>query len=107
MYAIRVRLEWRGGPPSADPVAPALLAGLGRSLQPQARLGHARIRERDEVVEAVVFVVAAGLFAAERRLALAMDQLTAQGAELAGWRVGHCEADSWIALGLHEEHVQP
>lgn len=103
---IRVRLEARGGRQPGEPaVAPAVQDGLERALQgPAARLSHARIRMAAEApaLDAVLFVTATGLLAAEAGARAACLELTRTGAVLAGWRVRHCEADSWLALGLHE-----
>ncbi|MFD0274422.1 hypothetical protein ACFVHB_11015 [Kitasatospora sp. NPDC127111] len=104
MYVIRVRLETRGGrPPGGPVVAPAVRDGLERALRgPATGLSHARIRVAAGVLDAVLFVTAAGLLAAEAGVRAACAELTGAEGLLAGWRVRHCEADSWLVLGLHE-----
>ncbi|MFJ6217413.1 hypothetical protein ACIQGZ_29380 [Streptomyces sp. NPDC092296] len=103
MYAIRVRLERHDGPPQAVPVATTLRAGLEHTVRFPTRLGHARIRQDAGAVDAVLFVQAHTLLEAEGELKHACGVLTGDGAPLSGWAVRRCEADPWIALGLHEE----
>ncbi|MFI5533575.1 hypothetical protein ACIA8O_34075 [Kitasatospora sp. NPDC051853] len=101
MYAIRAQLGTSGSA-ARLPAAPDVRDGLERGFRGPARLSHARIRVSAQSVDAVVFVVAGGLLAAEDGLREAWQQLTTPGSVLDGWHLLHCEADSRLALGLHE-----
>ncbi|MFI8081438.1 hypothetical protein ACIF6L_11665 [Kitasatospora sp. NPDC086009] len=104
MYVIRVRLETAGGPPPVRPVVAATVRdALERVLREPARLDHARIRTTPGALDAVAFVSAPGLLAAEAGLRAACVELSHPQGPLAGWLLRHCEADSWLALGLHEQ----
>ncbi|WP_405010845.1 hypothetical protein [Kitasatospora sp. NBC_01539] len=107
MYAIRVRLQARGGRPLRPPAAPAVRAGLERGLRAPARIGHARIRQSAGELDAVVFVAARSLLEAEDGLRDACGELTGEGGTLSGWELHTCEADTWIALGLHGLPTRP
>ncbi|BFV58473.1 hypothetical protein KCMC57_up35770 [Kitasatospora sp. CMC57] len=107
MYAIRAHLETPGGRPAGPPVAPVVRDGLERGLRGSARLSHARIRVTPQELDAVVFVAAGNLLDAEDRLRDAWHQLTSAGGVLSGWHLLHCEADSRLALGLHELPSHP
>ncbi|MFF2045005.1 hypothetical protein ACFVVX_31780 [Kitasatospora sp. NPDC058170] len=103
MYVIRVHLETPSGRPPREPVAaPAVRHGLEHGLRGPARLSHARIRSTAGALDAVVFVAAGTLLEAEDGLRAACGELTGADGPLSGWRLLHCEADSWLALGLHE-----
>ncbi|WP_030265969.1 hypothetical protein [Streptomyces sp. NRRL B-24484] len=101
MYAIRVHLAARSGRPLRAPVEAAVRAGLERGLRGPARLSHARIRQSADSLDAVVFVDARSLLEAEHGLREACGELLAEDGELSGWELRCCEADPWIALGLH------
>ncbi|MFJ8040561.1 hypothetical protein ACIRBX_08675 [Kitasatospora sp. NPDC096147] len=101
MYAIRAHLE-TSGPSACPPGAPTVRDGLERGFRGPARLSHARVRVTPQAVDAVAFVVAGSLLDAEDGLREAWHQVTAPGAVLSGWHLLHCEADSRLALGLHE-----
>lgn len=101
MYAIRAHLETSGSS-ACPPVAPAVRDGLERGFRGPARLSHVRIRVSPQSVDAVAFVVAGSLLAAEDGLREAWQQLTTPGGVLGGWHLLHCEADSRLALGLYE-----
>ncbi|MCU7821985.1 hypothetical protein [Kitasatospora sp. DSM 101779] len=107
MYAIRVHLAARSGRPLRAPVEPAVRAGLERGLRGSARLSHARIRHSADALDAVVFVDAGSLLEAEDRLRDACGELVAENGELSGWELHCCEADPWIALGLHALPSRP
>ncbi|MFJ5116751.1 hypothetical protein [Kitasatospora sp. NPDC088548] len=104
MYAIRIHLDTPDGRPRpGGPVAaPAVRDGLERGLRGPARLDHARIRVTADAVDAVVFVTAGCLLEAEAALRASCLELAEAGGTLEGWRLRHCEADSWLALGLPE-----
>ncbi|MGV9268645.1 hypothetical protein ACWDRR_28705 [Kitasatospora sp. NPDC003701] len=104
MYVIRVQLEAPGGRPPAGPVeAAAVRDGLERALREPARLDHARFRATAGAPDGVAFVSAPGLLEAEAGLRAACAELVRPQGPLAGWLVRHCEADPWLALGLHEQ----
>ncbi|MEV4558567.1 hypothetical protein AB0K51_16475 [Kitasatospora sp. NPDC049285] len=101
MYAIRLELA----PPSVDepsagagPVRDALL----RLPLDGARMCHARVVSAHGGLAAVCFLAAVSLLAAERSLRAAAALLTGPEGPLPGWELVRCEADPWIALGLHE-----
>ncbi|MCX5209984.1 hypothetical protein OG689_11890 [Kitasatospora sp. NBC_00240] len=108
MYAIRVHLETPGGRPlPGPPGAPAVRDGLERRLRGPARLSHARILVTPGAVDAMVFVAAGTLLEAEDGLRTAWGELTGKDGPLSGWHLLHCEADSRLALGLHELPSHP
>jgi hypothetical protein len=107
MYAIRAHLETPGDCPAGPPVAPVVRDGLERGLRGPARLSHARIRVTAQVLDAVVFVAAGNLLDAEDGLRDAWHELTRTDGMLSGWHLLHCEADSRLALGLHELPSHP
>ncbi|MFC9324627.1 hypothetical protein [Kitasatospora sp. NPDC057015] len=108
MYAIRAHLERTGGAlPPRPPGAPAVRDGLERGIRGPARLSHARIRVTPGAVDAMVFMAAGTLLEAEDGLRRAWGALTDPDGALNGWQLVHCEADSWLMLGLHEPPGQP
>ncbi|MEV7180521.1 hypothetical protein [Kitasatospora sp. NPDC093679] len=107
MYAIRVHLAARSGRPLRAPVEAAVRAGLERALRGPARLSHARIRQSADTLDAVVFVDAGSLLEAEDRLRDACRELLAEDGGLNDWELRCCEADPWIALGLHALPSRP
>lgn len=101
MYAIRVGLQAREGCRLRAPAPHVVRAALEFALRPPARLCHARIRPGAGTLDAVVFVAAGSLLEAEDRLRDACGELTHAGRMLSDWQLLACEADPWIALGLH------
>lgn len=93
----------RSAPRRRPPCGPAWSAGSG----PPARIGHARIRQSAGELDAVVFVAARSLLEAEDGLRDACGELTGEGGTLSGWELHTCEADTWIALGLHGLPTRP
>ncbi|MFG2820583.1 hypothetical protein ACGFX4_14285 [Kitasatospora sp. NPDC048365] len=101
MYAIRVGLSAPAG--TAEPAEPAVRSALSALLRMAgARLEHARFRSAPGELSGVCFLAAGSLLEAERLLGHACRVLTVPFGPLAGWRLERCEADPWIALGLHE-----
>jgi len=113
MYAIRLELvppPVEGGCPEAAGAAPVRTALLRLPLD-GARVCHARVRavrlrEGVDGLAAVCFLTAGSLLAAEWALRAGAAGLVAPGGPLAGWSVGRCEADPWIALGLWQDSAR-
>ncbi|MGW6912705.1 hypothetical protein ACWGB8_02600 [Kitasatospora sp. NPDC054939] len=106
MYVIRVHLSAPNSDLPAPPAA-ALREGLEQRLRRPTRVCHARFRETPGRLDGVLFVMAVGLLPAEAELAAALRELLAGGGPWGGWQLVRCEADAWLALGLHELPSRP
>ncbi|MEU9040528.1 MULTISPECIES: hypothetical protein [unclassified Kitasatospora] len=103
MHLIRFHLRAPDRPRSADqPTPEAVRDGLERGLRGPVRIGHARILAGPGTVDAMAFTLADHPLTAETALTAACAELTGPDGPLPDWRVAHCAADDWLALGLHE-----